>query len=186
VPRSIDEVSDVLGGEIARCAVRAAEQAMLRERIGSQTFAVTDEIFRAGGAVILLQRSHALRGLVAHALAVLTELQCVAGRLDALATIRRVALNGDVLPGPTAGRESVESANAIDHPSVSPRQSRAALIETPRCSTENPIEHALHIPRVRRRHRAQLIEREPVRQFPCRRPELGIIRIMRELYEYRS
>jgi hypothetical protein len=90
-PTPYDEVSDALGGEIARCAVRAAEQAMLLESIGSQTFAVTDEIFRAAGAGTLLQRSHAIRGLVAHALAVLTELQCVAGRLDALATIRRVA-----------------------------------------------------------------------------------------------
>ena len=89
-PTPFDEVTDALGGEIARCAARAAEQAMLLESIGSQTFAVTNEIFRAAGAGTLLQRSHAIRGLVAHALAVLTELQCVAGRLDALATIRRV------------------------------------------------------------------------------------------------
>jgi hypothetical protein len=90
-PTPYDEVTDALGGEISRCAARAAEQAILLESIGSQTFAVTDEIFRAAGAGTLLQRSHAIRGLVAHALAVLTELQCVAGRLDALATIRRVA-----------------------------------------------------------------------------------------------
>ncbi len=96
-PTPYDEVTDALGGEISRCAVRAAEQAILLESIGSQTFAVTDEIFRAAGAGTLLQRSHAIRGLVAHALAVLTELQCVAGRLDALATIRRVATNRDEL-----------------------------------------------------------------------------------------
>jgi hypothetical protein len=86
-----DELTDAVSGEIARCAARAAEQAQLLESIGSQTFAVTDEIFRTAHPSTLLQRSHAIRGLVAHALAVLTELQCVAGRLDALATIRRVA-----------------------------------------------------------------------------------------------
>src|SRR5690349_15463501 len=74
-PTPFDEVTDALGGEIARCATRAAEQAMLLESIGAQTFAVTDEIFRASGAGTLLQRSHAIRGLVGHALAVLTELQ---------------------------------------------------------------------------------------------------------------
>jgi hypothetical protein len=95
VPTPLDEVTDALGGEIARCAARAAEQAMLLESIGSQTFVVTDEIFRDAGATRLIQRSHAIRGLVAHALAVLTELQCVAGRLDALATIRRVAFHLD-------------------------------------------------------------------------------------------
>src|SRR5690242_15348194 len=87
IPTPFDEVTDALGGEIGRCATRASEQAMLLESIGAQTFAVTDEIARAAGAGTLLQRSHAIRGLVSHALAVLTELQCVAGRLDALATI---------------------------------------------------------------------------------------------------
>jgi hypothetical protein len=94
-PTPFDEVTDAVGGEIARCAARAAEQAMLLESIGAQTFAVTDEIVRDAGATRLLQRSHAIRGLVAHALAVLTDLQCVAGRLDALATIRRVASHGE-------------------------------------------------------------------------------------------
>lgn len=95
IPTPFDEVTDALGGEIGRCATRAAEQAILLESIGAQTFAVTDEIVRAAGAGTLLQRSHAIRGLVSHALGVLTELQCVAGRLDALATIRRVATDGD-------------------------------------------------------------------------------------------
>jgi len=79
---------------------------MLLESIGSQTFAVTDEIFRASGAGSLLQRSHAIRGLVAHALAVLTELQCVAGRLDALAAIRRVAsISDDAASMPSKERD---------------------------------------------------------------------------------
>jgi hypothetical protein len=103
MPSPYDEVTDVLGGEVSRCAARAAEQALLLESIGAQTFAVTDEIFRAAAAGALLQRSHAIRGLVAHALAVLTELQCVAGRLDALATIRRVAMDRETLSTPGAG-----------------------------------------------------------------------------------
>ena len=108
VPARIDEVTDTVGGEIARCAVRAGEQAMLLESIGSQTFAVTGEIFRAEGASALLQRSHAIRGLVAHALAVLTELQCVAGRLDALATIRRVASDREPAGASVAGESFME------------------------------------------------------------------------------
>jgi hypothetical protein len=105
IPTPFDEVTDALGGEISRCATRAAEQAMLLESIGSQTFAVTDEIFRTARASTLLQRSHAIRGLVAHALAVLTELQCVAGRLDALATIRRVTTDDD--PASSSARDWV-------------------------------------------------------------------------------
>jgi hypothetical protein len=101
-PTPFDEVTSALGGEIARCAARAAEQAMLLESIGTQAFSMTSDIFHAGGAGTLLQRSHAIRGLVAHALAVLTELQCVAGRLDALATIHRVATDGDLPIAPTA------------------------------------------------------------------------------------
>ena len=89
-------MTDALGGEVSRCAGRAAEQAILLESIGAQAFAVTGELFRGCDAAVLLRRSHAIRGLVAHAFAVLTELQCVAGRLDALATIQGVAPNADI------------------------------------------------------------------------------------------
>jgi hypothetical protein len=99
------------------------------------------------------------RALVAHALAVLTN-------AHSASPIRT-----------TTSRRARAVTQSTPH---------TAAVETPCGSTQNPIEHPLHIPRVRRRHRAQLIEGEPVRQFPCRRPELGIIGIVRELREYRS
>jgi hypothetical protein len=63
---------------------------MLLESIATQSFALTGEIFRGARSAELLHLSHRMRGLVVHALGVLAELQCVAGRLDALAALRGV------------------------------------------------------------------------------------------------
>ena len=60
------------------------------ESIGAQSFNVTSEIFRDARPAELLRLSHRMRGVVVHALGVLAELQCVAGRLDALAALRAV------------------------------------------------------------------------------------------------
>jgi hypothetical protein len=87
-PSAIDEVADTLGGEVARCAARATEHAMVLESIGVQSFDITRDIFRNARSPELLLLSHRIRGLVVHALSVLAELQCIAGRLDALAALR--------------------------------------------------------------------------------------------------
>ena len=89
-PRAIDEMMDLLNGEVGRCATWATENAMLLESIATQSFALTGEIFRGARSAELLHLSHRMRGLVVHALGVLAELQCVAGRLDALAALKGV------------------------------------------------------------------------------------------------
>jgi hypothetical protein len=89
---AFDEVADTLSGEIARCAARATEYAILLESVGVQTFDATGEIFRDARSAELLQVSHRIRGLVGQALGVLAELQCIAGRLDALAALRAAGL----------------------------------------------------------------------------------------------
>jgi hypothetical protein len=61
---------------------------MVLESIGVQSFDITRDIFRNARSPELLLLSHRIRGLVAHALGVLAELQCIAGRLDALAALR--------------------------------------------------------------------------------------------------
>ncbi len=85
---SSSEVAAAISGEIARCSLRALEQAELLESVGVQSFEIGGEIFRDATAQELNRRSHALRGLVLHALGVLAELQHVSGRLDALAALR--------------------------------------------------------------------------------------------------
>jgi hypothetical protein len=87
-PSAIDEVADTLSGEIGRCAARATESAIVLESIGVQSFDITRDIFRDAGPAELLLLSHRIRGLVSHALSVLADLQCTAGRLDALAALR--------------------------------------------------------------------------------------------------
>lgn len=84
----VDEVGDALRAEIGRCGTRAVEQALLLDSVGAQAYQLTCEIYPDVVAGELRRRSHAIRGLVAHAHGVLAELQCVAGRLDALAVLR--------------------------------------------------------------------------------------------------
>ena len=85
---SSDEVAATLHSEITRCATRATEHAMLLESIAAHSFTLTGEIFPDSRAPDLLQLSHRIRGIVLQGLGVLAELQCVAGRLDALASLR--------------------------------------------------------------------------------------------------
>jgi hypothetical protein len=82
------ELVDALSGEIARCAARATEQARLLESIGAQSFGLVCEIYRDNDSDTLTRHSHNIRGLVVHGLTILAELQCVAGRLGALAALR--------------------------------------------------------------------------------------------------
>jgi hypothetical protein len=94
-PTAFDEMTDVLGGEVARCASRAAEQAILLGSIGAEALDVTSDVFRVAGSAHLLRRAHAIRGLVLNALTALTELQNIAGRLEALAALRGAASDPD-------------------------------------------------------------------------------------------
>jgi hypothetical protein len=101
-PSPIDEVAGALSAEIARCAACATERALLLESISTQSFNMSTEIFQDARSDKLRQLSHRIRGLVAHALGVLAELQCVAGRLDALAALR--AAESTLEPGDDCGR----------------------------------------------------------------------------------
>lgn len=83
-----NEVSATLSGEIRRCVERAKYHAEFFESIAAESSELTCDIFRDDDAGKLLQRSHRLRGVVAHALTVLAELQCVAGELGAFAALR--------------------------------------------------------------------------------------------------
>ena len=59
------------------------------ESIGSQAFTTVGELARSAPPDDLVQKAHALRGLVLHGLAVLAELQSVAGSLAAFAAVRQ-------------------------------------------------------------------------------------------------
>jgi hypothetical protein len=67
-PTAFDEMTDVLGGEVARCASRATEQAILLGSIGAEALDVASDVFRLAGSPHLLRRAHAIRGLVLNAL----------------------------------------------------------------------------------------------------------------------
>ena len=90
------ELSDALCEEISRCASRTVEQAELLESIGEQSFELVNEISSNADPQTLMRCSHGIRGLVMHSLIVLAELQRVAGRLDALATMRAAERANDV------------------------------------------------------------------------------------------
>jgi hypothetical protein len=64
---------------------------MLLEGVGVQSLEATAEISRGASSAELRQLSYKFRGLVMQALGVLADLQCIAGRLDALAALRAVA-----------------------------------------------------------------------------------------------
>jgi hypothetical protein len=87
-PQPIDEVMASSSGEITRCARRAADHACLLESIGSLVVEMTCEVHKDSSSPELLRRARGIRGLVVHALGVLADLQCEAGRLDALAMIK--------------------------------------------------------------------------------------------------
>ena len=86
--RGPDEVSATVSASIGRCVARAVDQGALMESIGSQVYAAVGELVRDATPSELLQKAHALRGLVLHGQAALADLQCVAGQLAALGAVR--------------------------------------------------------------------------------------------------
>src|SRR5688572_33452077 len=73
-----EELSDVkcaLATEVAQTTSRAAEHATALESIGTRAFEAAGVLSRDPSRVELLRKSHEVRGLVAHALAVLVDLQ---------------------------------------------------------------------------------------------------------------
>jgi hypothetical protein len=91
----VNDVAAAMSFEIGRCAARANEQAAQLQSIGDQALDLVGEIARDDGPRELLQRSSGIRGLVTHALAVLASLQCEAGRLDVIASLRDAEALGD-------------------------------------------------------------------------------------------
>jgi hypothetical protein len=92
----VNDVAAAISFEIGRCAARANEQAAQLQSIGDQALDLVGEIMRGDGPRELFQRSSAIRGLVTHALTVLSSLQCEAGRLDVIASLRDAEALGDV------------------------------------------------------------------------------------------
>jgi hypothetical protein len=89
------DVAEAVGAEISRAVSRALEQCALLESIGSRAFYAAGDLGRDATADELLDRAHALRGLVLHASTALAELSAVAGALSVLAAIReRIAEDG--------------------------------------------------------------------------------------------
>lgn len=79
-----------LTAETRRCVARATEQAVLLESIAEEAADAIGDTTATAPAADLASRAHRLRGAVLHALVVLAEFQLVAGRLDALASLRQV------------------------------------------------------------------------------------------------
>lgn len=90
-PFLLVEVRAGLDLEIGRSLARATDQACILESIGAQAFEAIGDVQRRAPARELFHRSHRLRGVIHHALSILSELQFEAGRLDALAAIRETA-----------------------------------------------------------------------------------------------
>lgn len=90
--RGADDISDMtcaIGMEVAQTASRAAEHAVVLASIGAQAFEAAGVLNRDASSHELLRKAHEVRGLVAHALGVLADLQFQAGRMQALAAIRQ-------------------------------------------------------------------------------------------------
>jgi hypothetical protein len=81
--------------EVAQTASRAAEHAAILESIGLRAFEAAGVLRRDASGHELLRKAHEVRGLVAHALGVLADLQFQAGRMQALAAIREAASRAD-------------------------------------------------------------------------------------------
>jgi hypothetical protein len=77
--------------EVAQTASRAGEHAAILESIGLRAFEAAGVLRRDASSHELLRKAHEVRGLVAHALGVLADLQFQAGRMQALAAIREAA-----------------------------------------------------------------------------------------------
>jgi hypothetical protein len=90
VPGPLDETAATVRAEVARCAARINEHIGRLSAVGNQAFYSTGGLSREATAEELHQLSAGLRGVVCHALAVLTEIQSEVGRLDMLAVFREV------------------------------------------------------------------------------------------------
>ncbi|MDX2054010.1 MAG: hypothetical protein SFV15_16535 [Polyangiaceae bacterium] len=87
---NVAEFAARLASDIQQAAQRVDEQASRLQIIGEQAVVMTCTIFRDSGPRDLRQHSNAIRGIVGHALAILADLQCEAGRLEALADLKDV------------------------------------------------------------------------------------------------
>ncbi len=81
--------------EVAQTASRTAEHAGVLESIGARAFEAAGVLRRDASSHELLRKAHEVRGLVAHALGVLADLQFQAGRMQALAAIRQAVGQGE-------------------------------------------------------------------------------------------
>ena len=86
----LDESVATLRAEVGRCATRINDHVGRLSAVGSQAFYSTGGLSREATAEELRQLSAGLRGVVCHALAVLTDIQVEVGRLDALAVFREL------------------------------------------------------------------------------------------------
>jgi hypothetical protein len=87
---ALDETASTLRAEVGRCAARINDHVGRLSAVGSQAFDSTGGLSREATAEELRRLSAGLRGVVCHALAVLTEIQGEVGRLDALAVFREL------------------------------------------------------------------------------------------------
>jgi len=86
----LDESASMLRAEVGRCASRINEHVGRLSAVGSQAFDSMGGLSREATAEELRRLSAGLRGLVCHALAVLTDIQGEVGRLDVLAVFREL------------------------------------------------------------------------------------------------
>lgn len=86
----LDEGAAMLRAEVRRCAARINEHVGHLSAIGSRAFDSTGDLSREASADELRRLSAGLRGVVCHALAVLTDIQSEVGRLEALAAFREL------------------------------------------------------------------------------------------------
>lgn len=87
---NLDESAAALRIEVGRCAARINEHVGHLSSIGNQAFDSTGDLSREASAADLRRFSAGLRGVVCHALAVLTDIQSEVGRLEALAVFREL------------------------------------------------------------------------------------------------
>ena len=86
---STDDLLAATGAEVIRSAARCAEQAGSLEGVGARALDATGDLGRDATPTDLADRAQRVRALVLHALCLLMDLQYEAGRLDALAAVRR-------------------------------------------------------------------------------------------------
>jgi hypothetical protein len=88
VREALDESASTLRAEVGRCAARINEHVGRLSAVGNQAFDSSGGLSRDATAEELRRVAAGLRGVVCHALVVLTDIQGEVGRLDALAVFR--------------------------------------------------------------------------------------------------